>query len=58
MVAVLKLVRDPILWNAQLGGTHPPDLGTVAVALATVLAVGGAAIFTLVRHERQLIFRL
>jgi ABC-type polysaccharide/polyol phosphate export permease len=50
--SVLEIVRQP-LYDGRA-----PDLFTLAVAGATALALGGAAVFTLVRHERQLIFRL
>jgi ABC-type polysaccharide/polyol phosphate export permease len=50
--SVLELVRQP-LYKGQ-----PPDLFTLTVAGATALVLVGAAVLTLARHERQLIFRL
>jgi ABC-type polysaccharide/polyol phosphate export permease len=53
LVAVLDLVRLPILEGGQW-----PDPLSVVMATGTVLLLTGAAVFTLVQNERQLVFRL
>jgi ABC-type polysaccharide/polyol phosphate export permease len=52
LVALLDLVRLPILH-----ATAPP-LASFAMALATVLVVGSAAVWTLARQQKQLVFHL
>jgi ABC-type polysaccharide/polyol phosphate export permease len=52
LVVLLRLFREPIL----LG--QPTTLATYATAGAIVLVVTGAAVFTLVRWQRRLIFYL
>jgi ABC-type polysaccharide/polyol phosphate export permease len=49
---LLNLLRDPILDG------HAPGATTFAVACATVMVVGAAALLTLSRLQRRLIFRL
>src|SRR5262249_31450532 len=52
LVALLDLVRLPILQATA------PSLATFGIATLTVLMVGGAAVWTLARQQRQLIFHL
>jgi ABC-type polysaccharide/polyol phosphate export permease len=52
VAAILGLIRQPILDG------HFPQAGTWAVALATVLSAATAALFTLVKLQRRLIFHL
>jgi ABC-type polysaccharide/polyol phosphate export permease len=52
LAAFLELIRCPILTG------EPPSLVTFLVATLTVLVVGGAAVMTLKRNERKLIFHL
>jgi ABC-type polysaccharide/polyol phosphate export permease len=52
LTAFLTLVRQPLL-----SGACPPA-SAYGVGAATVLVAGGAAVFTLARWERKLIFRL
>jgi ABC-type polysaccharide/polyol phosphate export permease len=52
VAAILGLIRQPILDG------HFPQAGTWAVALATVLSAAAAALFTLVKLQRRLIFHL
>jgi ABC-type polysaccharide/polyol phosphate export permease len=52
LVAVLRLVRDPIVYGAW------PPVAAFAVTTALVLTLAGAATLTVVRCERRLIFLL
>lgn len=52
VVAFLNLIRDPILHSAF------PSVSTYALAGGTVLVTFSAAVFTLVRLQGRLIFRL